>query len=288
MNDTLSRAGRIGDNSFLYTNSNPVHPHTMTSTGPAAPSNHLLLLHGLFGNPGQWSTAEHAAGPAWKVERPRLPLLEVEGGKGAIDHLARLMIELMDAARMDRTVVGGNSLGGHVAVRMALQYPDRVSGLVLTGSSGLFERGLEKSIPRRPTEEYIRTKMTGVFHSPRHCTAELINDVMRVVGNLRHVMQMMRVAACAKRDNLRGVLHSVTCPVLLIWGRDDQVTPPATGEEFAQLLPNAELHFLPECGHVPMVEQPSAFNALLTRFLGRVSGAVSACLASASLGLSCI
>jgi len=259
----------------------------MTPPGPCAPSNHLLLLHGMFGNPGQWSVAGQAAGPDWNVLRPRLPLLEVEGGNAAIDQLVERMIRLMDDAAADRAVVGGNSLGGHIAVRMALRFPDRISGLVLTGSSGLFERGLEKSVPRRPSEDYIRTKMLDVFHSPRHCTDELVDNVMDVVGNLRSVVQMMRVAACAKRDNLRDELHAVACPALLVWGREDLVTPPSSAEEFERLLPDATLHFLPECGHVPMVEQPTAFNALLTGFLSRVSSTVSSGLATASLAFSC-
>lgn len=258
----------------------------MTSAGRSAPANHLLLLHGMFGNPAQWSTADHAAARDWNVLRPCLPLLEVQGKKKAIPQLAERMIDLMDREGVDRAVVGGNSLGGHVAVRMALQFPDRVSGLILTGSSGLFERGFEKSVPRRPTEEFIRTKMRDVFHAPGHCTAELVSDVMRLLSDMRRVMQMLRIAACAKRDNLRHELPSVKCPTLLVWGREDVITPTSAATEFEHLLPDSKLHILADCGHVPMVEQPVAFNSLLMDFLGRLARRVSPTLSNPSLQFS--
>lgn len=184
-----------------------------------------------------------------------------------MDQLAVRMVRLMDEEGIGRAVVGGNSLGGHVAARMALAFPDRVEGMVLTGSSGLFERGFERSVPRRPTEEYIRTRMGEVFHDPVHCTPELVADVRGVLGDLRRVMKMVRLASCARRDNLREFLPRLTCPALLVWGREDRVTPLATAEEFASLMPNARLHLLEECGHVPMVEQPAAFKSLLAEFL---------------------
>lgn len=184
-----------------------------------------------------------------------------------MDQLAVRMVRLMDEHGIERAVAGGNSLGGHVAARMALAFPDRVTGMVLTGSSGLFERGFERSVPRRPTEDYIRTRMAEVFHDPVHCTPELVKDVSGILCDLRRVMKMVRLASCARRDNLRDLLPRLTCPALLVWGREDRVTPLATAEEFARLMPNARLHILEECGHVPMVEQPHAFELLLAEFL---------------------
>ena len=66
-----------------------------------------------------------------------------------------------------RAVVGGNSLGGHVALELALSCPDRVSGLILAGSSGLFERGFSRGVPRRPTAEYVRAKLEEVVYIAR-------------------------------------------------------------------------------------------------------------------------
>jgi pimeloyl-ACP methyl ester carboxylesterase len=112
--------------------------------------------------------------------------------------------------------------------------------------------------------------MRDVFHSPAHCTAELISHVRSILSDMRRVLHMVRVAACAKRDNLRDELPAVACPVLLVWGSNDLVTPPSAAEEFKRLLPDSRLHFVPDCGHVPMVEHPEVFNALLVDFLNRI------------------
>jgi 2-hydroxy-6-oxonona-2,4-dienedioate hydrolase len=243
----------------------------MISARPGAASHHLLLMHGMLGNPGQWRATALAAPAGWEVMCPVLPLLDLDAGCCAIGQLAERMVRLMDQRGVERVVAGGNSLGGHIAARMALDFSDRVAGVVLTGSSGLFERGFEKSVPRRPTEEYVRSRMSEVFYDPVHCTPELVADVRGVLSDLRRVMKMIRLASCAKRDNLRDRLPALTCPALLVWGREDLITPPGTAEEFAALLPDARLHWLERCGHVPMVEQPEVFHALLEDFLNQIA-----------------
>ncbi len=234
--------------------------------------NNLVLLHGMFGKPAQWRGCADHFRDAWQVLCPELPVMDVEPDARAICVLADEMVLRMDAAGMARAVIGGNSLGGHIAMRMALSHPDRVSGLILTGSSGLLERGFEKSVPRRPTEHWIRTKMHGIFHHPVHVTDELVAEMRAFLNNIRRVIHMIRIAKCAKRDNLGEVLSSITCPVLLIWGENDEVTPPEAACEFHERLPLSRLHLIAECGHVPMVEQPAVFNELAACFLDELSG----------------
>jgi len=230
------------------------------------PQNNLVLLHGMFGNSGHWTACASRFSPSWNVLNHGLPLLEVEPDMQAIVALGDHVVREMDAAGMERAVVGGNSLGGHIAARMALCHPDRVAGLILTGSSGLFERGFA-TVPRRPTETWIRAKMREVFHDPVHITDELVNEMRTFMSSIRRVIHMIRIARCAKRDSLRELLPSITCPVLLIWGKNDDVTPPSVAREFHELLPNSQLHLLDECGHAPMIEQPGIFNDLAASFL---------------------
>lgn len=62
-------------------------------------------------------------------------------------------------------------------------------------------------------------------------------------------------------------MHKINQPVLLVWGKQDIVTPPEVAEEFYFHLPNAKLEFIDNCGHVPMMEQPKLFNQYLNQFL---------------------
>lgn len=244
------------------------------------PLEHVFLLHGMFGKAEQWQACAAHLAPRWQVSVPSLPFRYVEPDIGAIDVLGDHIAREMDSKGVEKAVIAGNSFGGHIAARMALRYSDRVSGLVLTGSSGLFEHGFERSVPRRPTETYIRNKMLEVFHDPAHVTDQLVDETRELLNNLRDVLQMVRMAKCAKHDNIREVLPTITCPVLLVWGEDDRITPPAVAREFHDLLPCSELHMIDRCGHVPMFERPEVFNGIIESFLMRLTGIGSATLPS--------
>ena len=69
---------------------------------------------------------------------------------------------------------------------------------------------------------------------------------------------------------MRKEIENIKIPVCLIWGMNDQVTPPHVGEEFHELLPDSELHWIDKCGHAAMMERPEEFNKALDPFLERV------------------
>jgi pimeloyl-ACP methyl ester carboxylesterase len=228
----------------------------------------VVLLHGMFGKAGNWrSCADHLSRGGWRVFTPELPIFETPARQtvveGLVDHVSRLL----DEWAVEKAVLGGNSLGGHVALQMALRDPWRIEGLVLTGSSGLFERGFERHIPRHPSREWLRAKIREVFYDGKHVTEALLDEVSATVLDSRRARQILRVAKSAKRDNLREMLHRITCPVLLAWGAEDRITPPTTALEFGENLPDAELHYIPQCGHAAMLERPDEFNRLVMGFL---------------------
>ena len=73
------------------------------------------------------------------------------------------------------------------------------------------------------------------------------------------------------RENLAKHLHRLTMPVLLIWGKEDKITPPFVGEDFHRLLVNSELVLVEHCGHAPMMEKPEEFNRILDEFLQKLN-----------------
>lgn len=84
-------------------------------------------------------------------------------------------------------------------------------------------------------------------------------------------MRVISMARSAMKENLAHVLHRITVPALLIWGKEDRITPPFVGEEFHKLLPNSELVLLDHCGHAPMMEKPQEFNVILDEFLQKLN-----------------
>jgi pimeloyl-ACP methyl ester carboxylesterase len=236
-----------------------------------APERAALLLHGLFGKPVHWGPcAKLLADRLWRVLVPDLPVFDLPRHEVGIEGLALRAKDLMDREGIQRAVVGGNSLGGHIALQMALRYPQRVAALILTGSSGLFERSFENRVPRRPSRDWLQAKAREVFYDEVHVTESLLHEIKDTICDPRRALSIIRIAKSAKHDNLRHVLHQVRCPVLLAWGEDDSITPPSVAHEFKECLPDAELHFIPRCGHAPMMERPHEFNHIVERFIDRV------------------
>lgn len=162
----------------------------------------------------------------------------------------------------------GNSLGGHIALVYTRKHPKYVKGLILTGSSGLYE-STGSSYPKRSSREYITEKTREVFYDPNIATPELIDEIFEITNNRSKVLHTLYISKSALRHNMEKELPKITQPTLLIWGKNDIVTPAEVGAHFHSLLPDSSLHFIDKCGHAPMMEHPIIFNKLLLEWLER-------------------
>jgi pimeloyl-ACP methyl ester carboxylesterase len=81
---------------------------------------------------------------------------------------------------------------------------------------------------------------------------------------------MVKLSKTARRDNMADDLGEIDCPTLLIWGKQDIVTPPSAGQGFTELMPNARIVWLDNCGHAPMLEAPVPFAGAIREFLAEL------------------
>jgi pimeloyl-ACP methyl ester carboxylesterase len=137
---------------------------------------------------------------------------------------------------------------------------------VLTGSSGLYEHEPAR-MPLRPDKDFVRDQMRRVFRREEFVTEEGIAEVVEVLSKRVTAMNIIQAARSAKLDNMQGSLGKIDCPTLLLWGREDEVTPMAVAQAFEDLMPNATLRSVSGCGHAPMIEEPSWFADNVERFL---------------------
>jgi pimeloyl-ACP methyl ester carboxylesterase len=101
-------------------------------------------------------------------------------------------------------------------------------------------------------------------------TKELVDEVFEITRNRLKVIKIIALAKSAIRNNLGEELNNIKQPTLLVWGNNDTITPPFVAREFHRLIPNSELHFIDQCGHAPMMEQPAEFNVILDKFLKKL------------------
>jgi len=230
--------------------------------GEGAP---LLMLHGMMGAPDNWEAVFPYLPGGCRAIALQFPFFEPEHGLDSVPAVTDYAQGYVDQAGLKDVVVCGNSLGGHVALDLALRMPDRVRGLVLSGSSGLFERTFG-TVVTRPPRTWLRSKICEIFHDERHVTEEVVDRVIEVISNRRNVRRLVQIAKSAKRDNVAERLRNVACPSLLIWGRQDQITPPSVAEEFQEKLPDSRLVWLESCGHAAMIEHPREFGETLAEW----------------------
>lgn len=227
----------------------------------------LLLLHGLMGELSNFDGIIEGFQDEYKIYVPQLPLFSIPLRKLSVSGLMNYINDFVEYMDLKNIIVLGNSLGGHLAQLFTLENPDRVKAMVLTGSSGLFESAMGNSFPKRGSYEYIKKKAEDVFYDPRHATKELVDAVYQDVNDRSRAIRIIKTAKSAIRHNLGDKLKDINKPALLIWGKQDGVTPPFVAEKFHELLPQSDLYFIDKCGHAPMMERPDEFNKLLKSFL---------------------
>ena len=228
----------------------------------------LMLCHGLFGALSNFSDLIEKFRHTHKVVVPILPLFDLDILHTSVAGLEKHIAAFIEHKNYTNIHLLGNSLGGHVALIYILKHPERVKSLTLTGSSGLFENAMGDSYPKRGDYEYIKNKTAQTFYDPAVATAELVDEVFEITKNRIKVIKIIALAKSAIRHNLGEELNQIQQPTLLIWGKNDIVTPPFVAEEFKKLIPNSQLHFIDKCGHAPMMEVPAEFNSILEKFLG--------------------
>lgn len=226
----------------------------------------LLLLHGLFGALSNWRDVTEHFSKKYKVVIPLMPIFEMNILSLSVEGLANFIHEFIEYKKFKSVNLLGNSLGGHVALVYLKKHPENVKTLLLTGSSGLYENAMGGNYPKKGDREFIRKKVEITFYDPKTTTDELVDEVFETVNDRMKVLRILTMAKSAIRHNMRKDIPNIKIPVCLVWGKDDVITPATVGQEFHELLPNSELHFLDKCGHVPMMEHPVEFNKIAEAF----------------------
>ena len=228
----------------------------------------IVILHGLMGGLSNFAGVhEHFPANGYQVIIPELPIYDLPLKETNVKAFAEYLHEFLLFKGLKDVILLGNSLGGHIGLVFAKTYPEMIKGLVLTGSSGLYENAMGESYPKRGNYEYIKTKSEEVFYDPAIATKEIVDEVFETVNDRNKLIKTLAIAKSAIRHNMSKDLPSMHTPTCLIWGKNDGVTPPDVAEEFNNLLPNADLFWIDKCGHAPMMEHPDEFNQILHQWL---------------------
>jgi len=227
----------------------------------------IILLHGLLGGLSNFGGIVEQFGSTHNIVFPILPIFELPLKNSGLGGLLKYIVKFIEYKGYDQINLLGNSLGGHLAQLYTLKHPEKIKSLILTGSSGLFENAMGNTFPKRGNYEYIKQKTKDTFYDPAIATKELVDELFEAVNDRNKAIRIIITAKSAIRHNLADKLDRIKCPTLLVWGKQDGVTPLFVGEKFNELITTSKLVVVDKCGHAPMMERPDDFNKILSKFL---------------------
>ena len=227
----------------------------------------IIVLHGLMGNLSNFNEVTRFFKERnFKVIMPVLPIYELPLLKTSVKELAKFLDNFIIHKKINDFVLMGNSLGGHIGLYYTKMF-NKAKGMILTGSSGLYEKGMGSGYTKRGDYNVIKKKVEEVFYSPEVATKELVDEVFETVNDRSKLIKILAMAKSAIRHNMAADLPKMKLPTCIIWGKNDNVTPPDVADQFHKLLPNSNLFWINKCGHAPMMEHPSKFNKILFDWL---------------------
>jgi pimeloyl-ACP methyl ester carboxylesterase len=235
----------------------------------------LLYLHSEWGRP--WDAFLGSLAESYRVLAPSHPGVGNSTGTERLQDLTDLIyyyLDFLDSLELRNLPLVGHGLGGMIAAELAAVQPERFSRLVLIAPLGLWN-------PAYPVLDFFATEPAdlgrALFHDPESPIAQAATAIP--TDNDAYVRFMLDrakgMAVAAKylwpipNRGLNKRLHRVRTPTLLVWGESDRLCPPAYGQDFLRLLPNARLEIIPGAGHLPQTEQPTTLAKAVNVFLAQ-------------------
>jgi len=199
-------------------------------------------------------------------------------GDYSLAGLGEIVRRVMDRLGIERTAVLGHSMGGAIAMWLALHYPELVERLILVDSATVKEmsRGRNWGLALRPLlpilapvllrKGTVRRGLRSAVHDPACVTPETLEGRLRPLRMKGHLRAQAKQLSDRRRDEAfdAGRIHQ---PTLILWGEHDRWVPLSTGEQLARLIPSARFVVIRSAGHLPLEEQPDLCNRELLDFL---------------------
>src|SRR5215207_183457 len=236
----------------------------------------VILLHGLGGSSQVW---QFNIGPLAEKYHVVVPdqIGFGKSDKPLVNYRIRTYVDFLDQfckqLKIERATLVGNSMGGWIAVMFTAAFPARVDKLVLVDSAGyappkdLDLRALAGLNPT--TREGMKILVGRVFHNKAFLTDAAIDQAItaRLSAGDGYTINSITQSIMRGEDFLDDAVKTIKHPTLVVWGRQDGLTPLSDGERFNKDIAGSKIVVVDECGHLPNVEKAGEFNAAVLKFL---------------------
>lgn len=226
----------------------------------------LVLIHGAGGNHLYWGAAVRTL-PAAQVHALDLPGhgRSMGHGRTTVAQYASVVVELLNVLGIEKAVLAGHSMGGAIAQTAALEFPDRVQGLVLVGTGSrlrVLPSILEGTLTDYPAAVALICQYAYSGNAPVELVRAGQTQMLRVPAQVVHD----DFAACNAFE-VTDRLGDIRCPTLVLCGTEDRLTPPKYSTFLADHIPGAQLVLIEGGGHMVMVEKERQVAEEMTNWL---------------------
>ena len=231
----------------------------------------LVLIHGAGGDHLFWPPEMRrlAGRRIFTIDLPGHGRSEGPGCQSLPDYTEHV-IDLLDAAGISRAALIGHGMGGGVALTLALDHPERVAGigLIASGARLPVSAAILENAANPATYSRALDALRALMGSAR--TAPQVKErVFKYYAALRPTVLHGDLHACDRFD-VTDQLEDILCPVLVVCGAEDRLTPPRYSESMAERIPGAALQTIDGAGHLLMLEQPRRLAGLVNVFLATI------------------
>jgi 3-oxoadipate enol-lactonase len=238
-----------------------------------------VLLHGYPFNRSLWNEQVSALGNSYRVITPDLRGLgesDASQGPATMNGMAQDVAALLDHLEISRAVVGGLSMGGYVALAFYKEFPSRVRSLILADTRAPADTEEGKQTRHQQAEKALAEGMAGIADSmlPKLLTPETVSKRPDLVKRVRDMMLKTKpegaagaLLGMAEREDQTALLSQISCPTLILVGREDPITPVADSEKMHREIAGSRLVVIENAAHVSNLERTDQFNEELMRFL---------------------
>jgi pimeloyl-ACP methyl ester carboxylesterase len=231
----------------------------------------LVLVHGLGGSCENWLSMI----PQFTAKGFHVYALDLLGygrsDKPDVDYSismqSDLLLQFLDSQGLQQPDIAGWSMGGWIAGRFAVDHPQRIHRVMLLDSAGLKYDAVNARFLRPKTPEELSQMMAILTPHPQPIPAFFVRDMLRAMKDEDWVVGRSLQSMQTGKDILDGKLQSVKAPVLIIWGKQDVLTPLSIGEQMHKDMPQSVLYVVDGCGHLAPTECQDRVIPEMQKFL---------------------
>lgn len=231
----------------------------------------VIFCHGLFGGIFNADKVAAVLSSRYRFLMPYLPMYDLPLKDCRVRNLGHYLIDFTEQLQLKEAVFIGNSMGGGALTYYASMRGNIAKGIVLSGSSGLSNIPISNGFFKRKDPEFVKSATQNIFFNRNIPPDQMIQDVFNAIQQTELVIRSIRLTKSAVNEKTQKELSLIHTPTLLVWGRQDPVTPSEVAPAFQSLIHGSELVILEECGHVATQEKPKEFLFHLDTFFKKIN-----------------